>query len=144
MTGTSKGEILTWNTQVLCSTTSTVHRERVQAIALSKYDKFLISGDKEGNIVYSDTKMNQENQFKAHQNCIRDLCFSESSLKFVSCSDDGRAIVFDFATSEKEITFSGHRSDVRSCDWHPTKSLILTGSKDNNVKLWDPRTGKVL
>lgn len=61
VTGTSKGEILTWNTQVLCSTTSTVHRDRVQAIALSKYDKFLISGDKEGNIVYSDTKMNQEN-----------------------------------------------------------------------------------
>lgn len=58
MTGTSKGEILTWNTQILCSTTSTVHRDRVQAIAISKYDKFIISGDKDGTIVYSDMKMN--------------------------------------------------------------------------------------
>jgi polyadenylation factor subunit 2 len=28
---------------------------------------------------------------------------------------------------------------VRSCDWHPTKSLILTGGKDNYVKMFDPR-----
>ena len=57
VTGTQKGEILTWNMQNLSSTTNTVHRERVQAIALSKYDKFLVSGGKEGTIIYSDGKM---------------------------------------------------------------------------------------
>ena len=139
VTGTQKGEILTWNMQNLSSTTNTVHRERVQAIALSKYDKFLVSGGKEGTIIYSDGKMVQQNQFKGHQNCITDICFSESSLKFVSCSDDGQAKVFDFASSKEEVVFKDHRSNVKSCDWHPTKSLIITGSKDQHVKIWDSR-----
>lgn len=38
--------------------------------------------------------------------------------------------------------FEGHKSDVKTCDWHPFKSLIVTGSKDNEVKIWDPKSGK--
>lgn len=29
-------------------------------------------------------------------------------------------------------------------DWHPTKGLLVSGSKDHQVKLWDPRTGRCL
>lgn len=28
---------------------------------------------------------------------------------------------------------------MQCIDWHPTKGLIVSGSKDNMVKLWDPR-----
>ena len=28
--------------------------------------------------------------------------------------------------------------------WHPTKGLLASGSKDNLVKFWDPRTSTVL
>ena len=57
----------------------------------------------------------------------------------MSCSDDGQAKIFDFASSKEEVVFKEHRSNVKSCDWHPTKSLIITGSKDQHVKIWDPR-----
>lgn len=42
--------------------------------------------------------------------------------------------------------FSGHGADVKCVDWHPTKSLVVSGSKDSQqpVKLWDPRTGYAL
>ena len=38
----------------------------------------------------------------------------------------------------------GHGADVKCCDWHPRKSLLVSGSKDNQqpVKLWDSRTGQ--
>lgn len=29
-------------------------------------------------------------------------------------------------------------------EWHPTKGLLVSGSKDNQIKFWDPRTGTVL
>lgn len=30
---------------------------------------------------------------------------------------------------------------MRYCEWHPTKGLIASCSKDALVKLWDPRAG---
>jgi len=39
---------------------------------------------------------------------------------------------------------TGHGWDVKSVDWHPTKGLIVSGSKDHLVKLWDPRTAQCL
>lgn len=38
----------------------------------------------------------------------------------------------------------GHGADVMSIDWHPRKSLLASGSKDNQqpVKLWDPKAGQ--
>lgn len=44
------------------------------------------------------------------------------------------------------ILFSGHGADVKCVDWHPTKSLVVSGSKDSQqpIKLWDPRTGYAL
>ena len=38
----------------------------------------------------------------------------------------------------------GHGDDVRCVDWHPYKALIASGSRDNLVKLWDPKSGKTL
>ena len=39
---------------------------------------------------------------------------------------------------------TGHGWDVKSVDWHPTKGLVVSGSKDHLVKLWDPRTARCL
>lgn len=40
------------------------------------------------------------------------------------------------------MRFEGHGSDVKSCHWHPFQTLLATGSKDNKLKLWDPRNGR--
>ncbi|KAG5439686.1 hypothetical protein PCK2_000726 [Pneumocystis canis] len=33
---------------------------------------------------------------------------------------------------------------MQTVDWHPSKGLLVSGSKDNLVKLWDPRSGRCL
>jgi WD40 repeat protein len=43
--------------------------------------------------------------------------------------------------STSMLTSAGHGWDVRCVDWHPTKGLVVSGSKDMLVKFWDPRTG---
>lgn len=42
------------------------------------------------------------------------------------------------------LWFVGHGWDVKCIDWHPSKGLLASGSKDNLAKLWDPKTGKSL
>ena len=41
---------------------------------------------------------------------------------------------------------SGHGADMRCVDWHPHKSIIISGSKDSQqpIKLWDARSGASL
>ena len=43
-----------------------------------------------------------------------------------------------------EHALTGHGWDVKTVDYHPHKALIASGSKDNVVKLWDPKTGTSL
>ncbi len=121
LTGSSSGELITWYApNYEYEKTTSVHKDRVQALAWSSYEKFVISGDKKGHIVYSDSKISQKNKFQAHnESCIRDLGFSPSCLKFASCADDRTARVFDFLRSAEEVRFEGHGSDVKSLDWHP-------------------------
>lgn len=52
--------------------------------------------------------------------------------------------IFDFSGGIEESTLTGHNWDVKSVDWHPTKGLLVSGSKDHQVKLWDPRTSRCL
>ena len=62
-----------------------------------------------------------------------------STVKFATCSDDGKVKIWDFPTSNEELVFKEHNSDVLCVDWHPFQSLVVTGSKDNKILIWDPR-----
>ena len=62
----------------------------------------------------------------------------------MSAGDDNLIKVWNFNEGIEERVLQGHGWDVRSVDWHPTKGLIASGSKDNLVKLWDPRTSRCL
>ena len=52
--------------------------------------------------------------------------------------------IWDWEYYREERALTGHGWDVKTVEWHPYKSLIVSGSKDNLVKLWDPRTGNSL
>ncbi len=63
-----------------------------------------------------------------------------------TASDDGTVRVWDFIRCAEEGILRGHGSDVRCVDWHPTKGLLVSGSRDAQqpVKIWDPKTGQCL
>lgn len=72
------------------------------------------------------------------------MAFSPNDTKFVTASDDATLKIFDFSGGVEESTLTGHNWDAKSVDWHPSKGLLVSGSKDHQVKLWDPRTGRCL
>lgn len=68
--------------------------------------------------------------------------FAPSDSRFATCSDDSLIKIWDFNTGVEEKALSGHGWDVKCVDWHPYKALIGSGSKDNLIKLWDPKSAK--
>ncbi|KAF1764738.1 hypothetical protein GCK72_004688 [Caenorhabditis remanei] len=96
---------------------------------------------------YWQPNMNNAHMFSAHKDeAIRGLAFAPTDVKFATASDDGTARVWDFARYSEERVLRGHGAEVRCIDWHPTKGLLVTGSRDTQqpVKIWDPKTGSCL
>lgn len=72
------------------------------------------------------------------------------NIKCISNSPDDSLIVF--GDDEKWLHFmdlsrpdiiehieGSHGDEITCIEWHPTKSLIMTTSKDCSIKLWCPR-----
>lgn len=93
---------------------------------------------------YWQPNFNNVKAIQAHGDPIRDIAFSPNDAKFITACDDATLKIFDFAGGTEESILTGHNWDAKSVDWHPTKGLIVSGSKDHQVKLWDPRTGRCL
>lgn len=83
-------------------------------------------------------------QWTIHEKKVRQLSFSPCDRKFVSCSDDTKIKIWDLATHKEEREIGDQGCDVRTVDWHPSRSLIASGGKDPYVTLIDPRDAKTL
>lgn len=110
---------------------------------------FKVTGDQGGEVKYWQSNMNNVKVFRAHDEvfffrfflelyqsqAVRDLKFSRTDQKMVTCSDEVNIKIWDFATTTEEGQLEGHGWDVKCVDWHPVSSLIVSGSKDNLVKI---------
>ncbi|KAI9283154.1 WD40-repeat-containing domain protein [Sporodiniella umbellata] len=68
---------------------------------------------------------------------LLDCCFGEGSVLF-SGSIDNQVTQYDPQT-ETERVLGKHRNAVRCVDWHREKNVLVTGSWDSTLRLWDPR-----
>lgn len=105
---------------------------------------FLASADQNGVIKYFQPNMNNLTAWTGHREAIRGLSFSPDDTRFATASDDSTIRLWSFEEQRAERTLLGHGWDVKCVEWHPSKGLLASGSKDNMIKFWDPRTGTVL
>ncbi|CAK9301956.1 unnamed protein product [Gordionus sp. m RMFG-2023] len=147
ITGASSGEFTLWNGLTFnFETILQAHDTSVRAMVWSHSDQWMVTADHGGYIKYWQSNMNNVKMYQAHKEAIRGLTFSPTDHKLASCADDGTVRIWDFERCAEEKILRGHGSDVKCIDWHPCKSLLASGSKDNQqpVKLWDPKSGQSL
>mmetsp|Transcript_33470 Transcript_33470/g.58643 ORF Transcript_33470/g.58643 Transcript_33470/m.58643 type:complete len:313 (+) Transcript_33470:2103-3041(+) len=68
-----------------------------------------------------------------------------SNARLYSCSADKTAAVWDCETQQRIKKFTGHSGIVNSCfPCSKGSELLVTGSDDGNIKIWDLRNPKVV
>ncbi|KAK8158181.1 WD40-repeat-containing domain protein [Phyllosticta citribraziliensis] len=145
LTGSTSGEFTLWNGMGFnFETIMQAHESAIRAVQYSHGDDWLVSADQEGLVKYWQPNFNNVKVLQAHTEPIRDLAFAPTDSKFVTASDDATLKIFDFAGGIEESILTGHGWEAKTVDWHPTKGLLVSGSKDHQIKLWDPRTGRCL
>ncbi|CAI5757336.1 unnamed protein product [Candida verbasci] len=139
------GEFTIWNGMTFnFETIMQAHDSPILTMQYSHSDDWLLSGDQNGNIKYWQSNFNNVNNINAHSNGVRDISFSPNDSKFVTCGDDSNLKIWNFNNGKEERQLTGHHWEVKSCDWHPSLGLIVSGSKDNLIKLWDPRSSNAI
>ncbi|KAB0407283.1 hypothetical protein E2I00_000138, partial [Balaenoptera physalus] len=77
-----------------------------------------------------------------------DVTWSENNEHIlVTCSGDGSLQLWDTARAAGPLqVYKEHTQEVYSVDWSQTRceQLVVSGSWDQTIKLWDPTVGKSL
>jgi len=73
---------------------------------------------------------------------LLDCCFSNTTSAFAGAVD-GALIMLDL-DSKSEKVLGVHEKAIRCVEYSTEEGIIITGSWDTNVKLWDPRSPQPL
>ena len=151
---TGTGELTYWNVKdTQMENITQGHDSIIKKIIMSKNGSWMVSGDDEGILkiwqagnlrltkTIENTRDGLEKELLTLGN-VRDMCFNWDDSKIVVCGDDKLVKIYDFQNGTMEKVLKGHNWDVNSCDWHESMGLMISGSKDNMIKLWDPRSSK--
>jgi polyadenylation factor subunit 2 len=172
ISGNQNGEFTLWDGIAFnFETIQTAHDVAIRCMEWSPNEAILITGDDQGILKLFDPQLTLLDFYTGHERAtIRDLSFSPTSQKLVSASDDKTMALWDYEVrphcsqpaaaarpnrlrappfpvpqmQHKVQSLIGHGWDVKCVDWHPSMSLIASGSKDNSMRLWDPASGRCL
>lgn len=83
--------------------------------------------------------------WKVHKQPVWTTRWSPTDLTgLLSASDDKTVRLWDLTEGEPTSTFVGHNDYVRAAEYMPgtMANMVVSGSYDATVKLWDPRVGR--
>ena len=107
--------------------------------------KMLAAGDEQGLTQLFDLNSRAVMRtFRGHERAVRVARFSADGAHLFTGSDDARAIHWDVASEAQLSVLQGHTDYVRCGALSTTapSQLLLTGSYDHTVRLWDVNSGK--
>jgi polyadenylation factor subunit 2 len=65
---------------------------------------------------------------------IYDVAWAPADTKFATASEDHSVRVWDVYSCAQHLQLDAHAGDCTSVDWHPTLSLLASGSRDTLVR----------
>ena len=113
------------------------HNRSVNSVDFSPDESLILSGSDDETIKLWDRKTGDLiKSFELHSS-VNAVCFSPDG-KSILCGLFNKYLdLFDVSTHQLVKRFDSHENSVRSVAFSPKNNLIVSGSTDRTVKLWD-------
>jgi WD40 repeat protein len=79
----------------------------------------------------------------AHSGLIWSAAYSHSGQSILTGATDNRARIHDLNGNMLQ-TFTGHLDDVMSAKFTSNDSIVVTGARDDKIKVWNAATGALI
>ncbi|XP_055380424.1 GATOR complex protein WDR24 [Condylostylus longicornis] len=115
------------------------HERTTHTVTFHNTEQLLLSGSQDGTIKCFDLRVDKSvSTYFSNTEGVRDVKFSlHHTNNFAAVSENGIVQLWDIRKPDKWIlNYTAHSQPVYTCDWHPTKNWLATGSRDKNIKVW--------
>lgn len=130
-------------TKLVLKNISTFQKQAYGA-TFRKDGQLLVAGDEDANVRLFDTNTKTILRvFKGHSAPVHRSFFTNDMHRICSFSDDKSSILWDISTEKSINSFREHTDYVRAGAINPvSENVILSGSYDNTIKMYDIRSSK--
>ncbi|MBC7864552.1 MAG: hypothetical protein IAF38_16375 [Bacteroidia bacterium] len=120
----------------------------VTDVALSPDQKSLVVAGREGMLLLN-ADLSDKFELKGHTDWINGIKFSSSGKFLYTCAGsmfgkDRSVKIWNPVSGACVKTMEGHTEDVDALDVSPNGKLIVTGSRDNTIKVWNSKTQQLV
>ncbi|KAL1497185.1 hypothetical protein ABEB36_008184 [Hypothenemus hampei] len=141
ITGSGDMKICQWDLETGRKTSDVVaHNGDVVSISLSTDFNSFVTGSVDKSCMLWDVRDMQPKQtFFGHAADVNSVCFHPNGYAFATGSEDKTARLFDIRADQQIAQYSppSGKSGFTSCGLSLSGRIILCGSDDNNVHMWD-------
>ena len=60
-----------------------------------------------------------------------------------SCSHDKKIKLYDLRSQDVIQVYEGHKGPVKTIDFHPNSSYLISSSDDGTTKIWNSKKGQL-
>ena len=115
------------------------HKSYVYVIKYSKEGDYLMSGSQDRSIKLwnPNKKMIIKSYENIHSQDVLDIAITSDNTKFSSCGAEKQVYYNDVNTGNVLRRFHGHTGRVNTIAFNTNESVLVSGSYDCSVRLWD-------
>ncbi|XP_050309270.1 guanine nucleotide-binding protein subunit beta-2 [Anthonomus grandis grandis] len=141
ITGSGDMKVCQWDLETGRKTSDVVaHNGDVVSISLSQDGNSFVTGSVDKTCMLWDVRdMKPKQTFFGHSADVNSVCFHPSGYAFATGSEDKSARMFDIRGDQQIAEYKppNNKSGFTSCALSLSGRILLCGSDDNNVHMWD-------